>query len=61
MAAERKAAAEGKKRAPCRMQRRPPTCNLSGAYFLAAIARFTAAAYRRFTSLQLMFRMKASR
>jgi hypothetical protein len=48
------------KRAPCEMQRRPPTCNVPRGYFLAAIARFIAAAKRRFTSPQLMFRMKAS-
>lgn len=48
------------KRAPCGMQRRPPTCNVPRGYFLAAIARLTAAWKRRFTSPQLMFRMKAS-
>jgi hypothetical protein len=50
-----------RKRAPCEMQRRPPACNVTGGYFLAATARLAAARYRRFTSFQLMFRMKASR
>lgn len=48
-------------RAPCRVQRRPQACNEPVDYFLPAIARFAAARYRRFTSTQLMFRMKASR
>ena len=48
-------------RAPCRLQRRPLACNEAAGYFLPAMARFVAARKRRFTSPQLMFRMKASR
>ena len=47
------------KRAPCNMHARPLGCNEPTAYFLA-IAICVAAVYRRFTSVQFTFRMKAS-
>lgn len=47
------------KRAPCNVHGRPLGCNEPNVYFLA-IAICVAAVYRRFTSVQFTFRMKAS-